>query len=227
MSNSHQFVSLQQPGPSRESTPVKTNWNRCVLCQEETGEALQCPAKSKRHDVGAGYSTLAANIVRFSELNKLPILIDLSRLDEGDGIEATFMKHEAKWHKSCHTKFNITKLRRAEKKRVSPEDSEIACSPPGKKIRLSRSTEPVAKVSCFFCEGTSEPLRSASTYQLDSRVRKSALALQDGKLLAKLSAGDMMAQDAKYHPLCLASLYKRAKSLDDPKEDESDKINHR
>lgn len=51
--------------------------------------------------------------------------------------------------------------------------------------------------------------------------------LLNGKLLAKLSAGDMMAQDAKCHPLCLASFYKRTKSLDDCKEDGSDRINHR
>lgn len=222
MSNSHQFLSSQQPGPSRE-IPVKTNWNRCVLCQEETPEVLQCPANSKRHDVGAGYSTLSANIIRFSELNQLPIPIDLSHLDEGNGIEATFMEQVAKWHKSCHTKFNITKLRRAEKKQVFPEESKPNCSPPRKKIRLSRSTESVTKESCYFCE----PLRAVSTYKVDNRVRKSALALQDGKLLAKLSAGDMIAQDAKYHPLCLASLYKRAKSLDDSKQDDNDKINHR
>ena len=116
MSKSHQFVSSQQPGPSRE-TPVKTNWNRCVLCQEETPEALQCPANSKRHDVGvgAGYSTLSANLIRFSELNQLPIPIDLSRLDEGNGIEATFMENGAKWHKCCHTKFNVTKEQRRNK----------------------------------------------------------------------------------------------------------------
>ena len=66
-------MSSQQPGPSRESTPVKTNRNRCVLCQEDTREALQCPANSKQHDVGAGYSTLSFNIIRFNELNKLPI----------------------------------------------------------------------------------------------------------------------------------------------------------
>lgn len=115
---------------------------------------------------------------------------------------------------------------RAEKKQVSPEDKSDP-SPPQKKIRLSRSTESTTKESCYFCEGTSEPLRAVSTYKVDHCVRKSALALQDGKLLAKLSAGDMMAQDAKYHPLCLASFYKRAKSLDDCKEDDSDKINHR
>ena len=207
-----------QPGPSRE-TPLKTNWKRCVLCQEETSEALQCSAKSKRHDVGAGqvYSTLATSILRFNEINQLPMPVDLTRLDEGNGMEATFKEHMAKWHKSCHTKFNITKLRRAEKKKLAPEDSDSDNSVPRKKIRLSRSIESVTSDCCFFCEGTSEPLRVAATFKLDNHVRQSALALQDGKLLAKLSAGDMMAQEAKYHPLCLTSLYKQ---------DDDDKINH-
>ena len=229
MSKNHQFLCSQQPGPSSQTPlalPVKTDWNKCVLCQEETSEALQCPAKSKRLDIGAGYSTLSANITRFSELNQLPLPINLSRLDEGYGIETTFKEHGAKWHKSCHTKSNATKLRRAEKRQLSPEDSSDR-SPPSQKIRLSRSTEPAAvKESCYFCEGTSKPLSAVSTYNVDARVRKSASALQDVKLLAKLSAGDMMSQDAKYHPLCLASLYKRAKALDS-KQDDSNRINHR
>ena len=97
--------------------------------------------------------------------------MDLSRLDEGKGIEVTFTEQVAKWHKSCHTKFNITKLRRVEKNRVSPEDSKPNCSPPRKKIRLSRFTESVTKESSYFCEGTSEPLCAVSTYQVDNRVQ--------------------------------------------------------
>jgi len=34
--------------------------------------------------------------------------------------------------------------------------------------------------------------------------------LQDEKLLAQLSAGDLVAQEAKYHPKCLVGLYNRA-----------------
>ena len=48
-------------------------------------------------------------------------------------------------------------------------------------------------------------------------IRESALALQDGKFLAKLSAGDI--------PLCLASLYKKTKPQDDHNQDDDDKIN--
>ena len=41
-----------------------------------------------------------------------------------NGIEATLLERKAKWHKSCHTKFNITKLRRAEKRKSSMEDCD-------------------------------------------------------------------------------------------------------
>ena len=90
----------------------------------------------KRHDVGAGYSTLSANLIRFSELNQLPIPIDLSRLDEGNGFEATFMEHGA----SGINVVKVTKLRRSEKKQVSPEDGKSDCSPPGQKEDLSKSS---------------------------------------------------------------------------------------
>ena len=41
------------------------------------------------------------------------------------------------------------------------------------------------------------------------------MTLQDFDLLAKLSEGDMIAQDAMYHPLCLLAFYKKAKSAND------------
>ena len=88
----------QQPSPSGE-TLVKTDW-------EVTSELLQCPAESKPCDV----VHFSANTIRFSELHELPMPIDLGCLDEGNGIEATLLEHEAKWHKSCHTKFNSVYL---------------------------------------------------------------------------------------------------------------------
>ena len=69
---------------------MKTGWNKCLLRQEVTSEILRCPAESRCLDVGAGkgYSTLSLNITRFSELNELPMPIDLRQLDEGNGVEA-------------------------------------------------------------------------------------------------------------------------------------------
>ena len=78
---------------------------------------MQCSYESEptNVNVGQGYSTVATNIKRFNELQALPIPIDIRRLDEGKGIEATMLEHLAKWHKSCKGKFNKSKLKRAGK----------------------------------------------------------------------------------------------------------------
>ena len=69
---------------------------------------------------------------------------------------------------------------------------------------------------CFFCDKRKpQNLRRASTFKLDKEVRECAINLQDFDLFAKLSEGDMIAQDAMYHPLCLLAFYKKAKSVND------------
>ena len=46
--------------------------------------------------------------------------------------------------------------------------------------------------TCFFVESTrNNPFHDVLTFGLDARVRKSATALQNEKLLAKLRAGDL------------------------------------
>ena len=131
---------------------MKTDWDKCCLCQRVTTEALQCPAKSKRLDIGVGqgYSTLYANIKRFSELCELPIPVDLDRLDEGNGIEATFLNNKAMWHKSCYNKFNTTKLR-AERTKCSIEDIEAETTPARKYTgKSARHEDKMVQDICFF-----------------------------------------------------------------------------
>ncbi|KAG7166735.1 hypothetical protein Hamer_G010387, partial [Homarus americanus] len=53
---------------------------------------------------------------------------------------------------------------------------------------------------CLFCYQPAKDTNSwyhASTFELDARVRKCALQLQDQHLLDKLSAGDLIVQKAK------------------------------
>ena len=96
-------------------------WDKCVLCQKDSAELLQCPAESNRKDVGAGYKTLASNISKFQELGYMPIPLNIKVLEEGNGIEHCLLKHEARWHKSCNSKFNKTELKRAEETDVCPK----------------------------------------------------------------------------------------------------------
>ena len=44
----------------------------------------------------------------------MPIDLDLARLDDGDGIEETLRKINARYHHSCRLLFNNTKLERKE-----------------------------------------------------------------------------------------------------------------
>ena len=45
-----------------------------------------------------------------------------------------------------------------------------------------------------------------------NRINECARTLSDGKLLAKLSVGDVIAQEVKYHPACLMALYNRERA---------------
>ena len=47
------------------------------------------------------------------------------------------------------------------------------------------------------------------TLNLNEKLKSCTETLQDRSLLAKLSVGDVIAQDMKYHPAYLASLYNR------------------
>ena len=58
---------------------------------------------------------LETNIPLFKAINQLPIVIDLSRMDEGDIVEEILCRNQAKCHQSCRLLFNSTKLQRAQK----------------------------------------------------------------------------------------------------------------
>ena len=111
------------------------DWAKCVLCQEDNGERLQCPARSKRGDHGAGYKTLASNLKQFFELGSLPLPVRLDALDEGSGVENALSQHSACWHKSCSSKFNATKLKRAQKRQANA--TELNGDIPSKRTRKS------------------------------------------------------------------------------------------
>ena len=100
------------------------------------------------------------------------------------------------------------------------KENHIKCSKFSKEVYLpkkfTRQSLGVASIStetCLFCGKPAPAGRSlckASTFGIDANVRQCALKLEDKPLLPKLSAADLIAQDAQYHPQCLVSLYNRA-----------------
>ena len=99
MAKVYKIVDPLQPGTSKQHP--ETDWIKCVLCQQESSEVLRCPAKSKCITQGSGYKTITELLVGFERIGCLPPSINLSRLDDGSGIEETLKRYEAKWHDSC------------------------------------------------------------------------------------------------------------------------------
>ena len=212
MAKRHVLVDIETPTPKRIDTGG-INWEFCILCQEN-GTGLQCPyaVKNKKMITGSGYRSLAEQLISFNELGHMPINVDIKQLDDGGGIEATLARNRAGWHKSCRLKFNQTKLERLKKQ----QNNEKVSTPPSVHTRSSHRSIDLKDDKCFLCDnpGGSEGLHNASTYNIDAKVRKCAIALKDTTLLAKLEPGDMIALEAKYHWKCLVDLYNRARALD-------------
>ena len=83
------------------------DWDLCVICQSfKTGEPLQCPALSKRKDVGASYSLFATNLEEFRKINAVPLNINTEVLNQVQGVEQTLNDKKAKWHKTCRNCFS-------------------------------------------------------------------------------------------------------------------------
>ena len=141
---------------------------------------------------------------------QLPFDVKQNQLDDGSGLFNTLSKHEASWHKSCKDKINSTKLKRAEKRK---HQEELPPHSPKKTRRASSfgpsECENKDEELCFFCNQVAGTLGllMASTFELDKKVRESAMKLKRNDLLAKLSSGDMIAIEAKYPARCLVPLY--------------------
>ena len=143
----------------------------------------------------------------FPCIGQVPSTLPIGRLDEGHGIEAAMFVNKAQYHQTCRLKYNETKLKRAKKRAYSESPDQQS---EGKVRRSQPSRTPEMRQDiCFFCRQAAgnEGLREAATFKLDHRVCAAATLLQDTELLGRLSAGDMVAIEAKYHARCLLRLY--------------------
>ena len=94
----------------------------------------------------------------------------------------------------------------------------------GTRKSIPRKVQGPKSTTCFLCETDGGELREAMTINVNSRINECARLLSDQNLLAKMSAGDVIAQEMKYHPTCLVLLYNRERDyLKAPNEDEQAK----
>ena len=191
-------------------------WSSSIICQKNSAELLSNPRNNpKKSNSGAGYQSISEDLLQFHELGGLPRYVRIEEFDEGDARQATFERQNAKWHKPCRNKYNSMKLESLKSKKRKCEDASNPQNDVQKKV--TRSSVEVHKGQvpyiCFFCNRSDgKMLHQVSTFWADRRVRDAALFLNDKELLAKLSAGDMIAMEAKYHSQCLANLYNRERA---------------
>ena len=146
-----------------------------MICQEDNEKPLTCPLKSKRKDVGSGYSSLAENLIKCNQLGELPF--HLERLDNGNGIEMTMMTNSAQYHQSCRLKFNNTKLQRAEKRAQTKDIKEHNTQIEFTHTRSKSTEKIVVKDACFFCGNPpgNSAIYEAATFQVNEHVRVCAV----------------------------------------------------
>ena len=196
MAQQYTLVDAARPSCSKQ-TDTQTDWNLCVLCQAKSSEPLQCPAHSKRTNVGAGYRYVAENLIKFQELDAIPAGVNIQHINIDTGLEDVLYENSAAWHKSCRNKIGNDKLQR-----VSKRKTEESHNPSPVKTRRSSSEhlqQTQTKYVCIFCDNPARTigLHKASTFEVDFKVRTCATELCDTKLLAKLAVGDMVAIDAQ------------------------------
>ncbi|CAC5367122.1 unnamed protein product [Mytilus coruscus] len=206
MSKSRNFIILLS-----DTTYGAQEWNKKVWKYAWNYYKWDFNNKRADIDIGAGYLSFDAIIQRCCALNWFPSTLNMEQLNEGHGIAQTLQNHKAKWHKSCGNKFSNLKISRQEKRKHMSEAEDSSNEQTSKITRHScgESTRATTE-GCFFCGDVSDDLHDASTFMIDKRVRECALELQDTVLLAKLSVGDLISQEAKYHAKCLLKLYNKA-----------------
>lgn len=116
--------------------------------------------------------------------------IQLSRLDDGQGIAVTLLQHKARWYKTCYMRFIEDKVDRARKKVAKIENPEQESSPLKGRLRYAfpGTSCQTDEGMCFICDEKVEDLyHRAATARMGANVRKMAIELRDTRLLAKLS----------------------------------------
>ena len=151
---------------------------------------------------------------------------ELVRYTEADELSNTLERNNAVWHNVCRNRHDKQKVERAFKEHSKRQSSVDTNPSPVKTRRSSDFKDDNNNIAndtgikpCLICNETGEirwgGCHRAATLGIHEKVWAAAEILRDTELLAKLSAGDMVAIDAVYHLRCLNCLYKKADALRD------------
>lgn len=180
------------------------DWECCVICQQPTKESLRCPKNAHTFSASV-YNTFLNNVLEFNKVNYLPVDI---KFEIDNTTVDTLMNNNAKWHQSCHLKFRKAKERRSRllTAETADKEHEDRCG------ALKRTQKSDTSDFCVICNEGGGTLHSFCTLEADTNLRLIAGDLQDFGLLSRISGGDLIAIEAKYHMRCLTNSRNRQRS---------------
>jgi hypothetical protein len=141
--------------------------------------------------------------------------------DEG-GIEETLARHLACWHRRCrnHLLHTTTLSHKHKLEDVAAnycsellDDTDVNSIDKFRVLtpHMTRTSSGLVaeneSLTCSFCSKPGNDLQQVMTWTVNEQAHKCASLVQDNLLLSKLAHGDMLAQEAKYHPVCMLALY--------------------
>ena len=148
------------------------DWKVCLICQRCTSEDVRCPLTAPGDDDKSKvYASILANVNKFRRLNQLPVPLKF----EKDITVELLVDYQAKWHKSCHLKFNDNKFQRARKRECSRSiDGESMTQ---KWFCVQCQSLETSK--CIFCTkgDAMGQLHEFRTFDVDDNVRRMATDL--------------------------------------------------
>ena len=138
------------------------------------------------------YTSLAEDLLRFQDLQHMPMGLSLNMLNDGDGVETTRRAHSVQWHQKCRLKVNKKMF---DQQSLADVTTGQQTKTHNVHTRSAHSHTKSKEPTCFFCDepAGSAGLHAASTYKIDKNIRMHAQELEDTDLLTKLPTGDMIA----------------------------------
>ncbi|KAG0693362.1 hypothetical protein GWK47_027539 [Chionoecetes opilio] len=160
---------------------------------------------------GSGYASLTEDLLQFKGLRHMPMELNVNRLDDGDGVEATLRTHSAQWHKKCRLKFNKKMFDQQSRTNQLQDSNLVPVLQPCTHDQSCPQASTVNRAYLFLCNkpaGTAD-LHEAATKEIDKNVRRCATELGYTELLAKLFCKRHDCHRGKYHRNCLRALYNK------------------
>ena len=161
-----------------------TNWQLCILCQNQTTEKPVCPLANPivSHREGA-YTELISLARQFRAIGAAP----------HPDVE---LPDEESMHQNCAV-VSFTSQQHLTMQKCYSEGL-----PPATR-RSCRTGAPVNRKICIFCgDETNAADHSFQKVELSHQIHDIAVALGEDRIVALLSEGDLVAIEAKYHRNC-------------------------